>query len=177
MTRHMITGTKIRLRAPEPTDVDAMFRWENDSQSWVNGRTRAPMSRHALWQYVESYDADIMHAGQARFIIVETSSAEPIGCIDLYDIDTLNRRAAVGIYIEPSWRNRDMATQSLLLLADYCQQQLGLHQLWAVIASDNTPSRALFHSVGFKECGRLRSWLRQGEHYTDALLTQRLLTT
>lgn len=172
----MICNEKIIFRAPEPQDVDAMFRWENDRASWPDGRTRCPMSRHALWQYVENYSADILASGQARFIIVDRSSSDYLGCVDLYDIDPINRRAGIGIYVESSARGQGIASMAIELLADYCRVDLGLHQLWAIMAADNQGSRSLFRRCAFKECGRLRSWIRQAEHYTDALIAQRLLT-
>lgn len=171
----MITDGRITLRAPEPSDVDAMFRWENDATSWTSGRTRAPLSRHALWEYVDNYTADITVSDQARFIITDVSSSQPVGCIDLYDLDMLNRRAGVGIYIDASERRKGYGRLALDLLCGYAQRELGLHQLMAVIVADNQPSRSLFRESGFKECGRLRSWVRCGEHYTDAFVVQRLL--
>lgn len=172
----MLSDSNIILRAPEPADVDAMFRWENDSLSWAYGRTRAPMSRHSLWEYVNGYSADVMREGQGRFIIVDAATAAALGCIDLYEVDVLNRRAGVGIYIECDDRGKGVASSALELLCDYCQRELGLHQLWAVMGAENQPSRALFRRCGFKECGRLRSWIRRGEHYGDALIAQRLMT-
>ncbi|MCM1293677.1 MAG: GNAT family N-acetyltransferase [Bacteroides sp.] len=169
----MTSDSKITFRAPEPSDLDMLFRWENDADAWRQGRTRAPWSRHALWQYIENYDADILAAGQSRFILMVDEL--PVGCIDLYDIDTINRRAGVGIYIAAEHRCKGLATASLAMMAYYCRIQLGLHQLWAIISADNTDSRSAFRKVGFKECGRLRSWIRVGESYTDALQTQLLL--
>lgn len=49
---------KITLRAPEPSDVDAMFRMENDPAVWPDGHTRAPLSRHLLATYVDNYTPD-----------------------------------------------------------------------------------------------------------------------
>ena len=51
-----------------------------------------------------------------------------------------------------------------------------MHQLAAVVAIDNEPSKALFDSAGFVTAGRVRSWLRSANHYTDVLLYQRLFT-
>ena len=49
-----------------------------------------------------------------------------------------------------------------------------MHQLAAQIACDNEASRRLFDRCGFKPCGMLRSWLRRGRHYADAIIVQRL---
>ena len=45
----------IALRALEPTDLDTLYRWENDSRLWYASDTVAPYSRAALWQYLENY--------------------------------------------------------------------------------------------------------------------------
>lgn len=172
----MIRGQGITLRAPEPdVDVDAMFRWENDSHAWSDGRTRAPMSRHQLWEYAENYSSDILSVGQARFIICRDDEIAQTGCIDLYDIDTLNRKAGVGVYVDARFRRMGIAKSALVALCEYCRVELGLHQLWAVVSGDNPVSCRLFESCGFVRAGRLRSWIRHGESYSDAYVMQRLL--
>lgn len=169
----MITGDKMALRAPEPCDVDMMFLWENDRSVWPHGRTRAPMSRQMLWEYVHNYDADILAAGQSRMVI--DIDGDAVGMVDLYDIDVLNRRAGVSIMIGKPYRNAGNGLAALKLLAEYAHKDLGLHQLWAVVSSDNAPSRALFAAAGYSVSGCLRSWVRIGEHYTDAYVHQLLL--
>lgn len=172
----MITDGKIILRAPEPSDVDALYLWENDRSLWLHGRTRAPLSRHQLWQYVDSYSADPLSEGQVRFMIAEAESGETIGTIDLSDIDTKNRRAEVGIFIIPRQRRSGFASRALRLIADYCRFELGLHQLWATASASNIASRKLFETAGFVVTGRLRSWIRvTSTSYSDAYLMQLLL--
>lgn len=170
-------NSRIILRAPEPADVDAIYRWENDEDSWTSGLVRQPMSRHRIWEWVTNAEADLTaDNGQARFII--SSSDDPataIGCVDLEDYDWINRRCAVGVYIEPQWRRSGFALSALRLVADHCRQMLGIHQLYAVVAADNAASRALFAAAGFETTGRLRSWIRIGESYTDAYFYQLLL--
>lgn len=171
----MITGDKITLRAPELCDVDAMFLWENDRSVWPHGRTRAPMSRQMLWEYVSNYDADVLAAGQARMVM--DSGGEAVGMVDLYDIDVLNRRAGVSIMVGKAYRNAGYGLEALTMLAEYAREDLGLHQLWAVVSSVNAPSRALFAAAGYSVSGCLRSWVRVGEHYTDAYMYQLLLVS
>lgn len=172
----MLNDGKIYLRAPEPdADVDAMYRWETDELSWADGRTRAPLSRHALWEYATNYDADPLRAGQARFIICSVQTDESLGCLDLYEIDIINRRAGLGIYIESHNRKKGYARAAIELMAAYSREHLGLHQLWSIVSSSNEASRKLFGSTEFTVAGHLRSWIRLGESYTDAYVFQRLL--
>ncbi len=172
----MITDSIISLRAPEPSDVDTLYIWENDRTLWPDGRTRAPLSRHQLWQYIDSYSADPLAEGQARFLIVDDKSGESVGAVDLFDIDTVNRRAAVGIFVAPQHRCWGIALRAVKLIAGYCRMELGLHQLWAVTAASNTASRKLFEAAGFAVAGRLRSWVRVSQaSYSDAYIMQLLL--
>ncbi|MDE5656945.1 MAG: GNAT family N-acetyltransferase [Muribaculaceae bacterium] len=164
---------KIRLRAPEPADIDTLYIWENDPELWPCGDNMAPLSRHALARYIDNYSGDIATDGQLRLIITEPDGTA-VGVVDLYEYSQRDRRAGVGIFIQKEYRCRGYAFQALAWLGVYCATHLGLHQLWAVVGADNDASRALFHSAGFKTCGRLRSWLRRGRRFGDAIIYQRL---
>lgn len=166
----------IILRAPEPSDVDAMYVWENIESEWIHGISRAPLSRQFLWDYVQSYNPDIFSVGHLRLIIADAVSGEALGCVDLYEFDSLNRRAGVGIVIAPCHRGRGIATEALNMLSHYCFYQVGMHQLWAHVAVGNKPSQSVFEACGYRISGRLRSWIRTGESYADVFVYQRLLT-
>lgn len=169
----MIVGEDILLRAPEPSDVDMMYLWENDASSWKDGRVRAPMSHQALWDYVANYNADVLTAGQGRFVIMAGQTA--VGIIDLFNVDIYNRRAETGIYIDKNSRGKGYASRSLQLLFDYSFNTLGLHQLYAVVLASNKASRKAFERAGFTSSGRLRSWVRVDSlSYIDAVVYQRL---
>ena len=171
----MLTDGVIVLRAPEPADIDAMYLWENDPQIWAEGAVRTPMSRQMLHDFVMCYNPDPNSAGQLRLIIEEVETHEAVGCVDLYEYDAANRRAGVGIVIMPNWQRKCLATRALKLLANYCHESLGLHQLWAIAGRTNEASVRLFETCGYRSCGSLRSWIRRGETYSDALMFQHLL--
>lgn len=60
---------RLRLRAPEPYDIDILFKWENDVALWREGLTIAPYSRQAIENYVMNYDPDIFATRQLRLMI------------------------------------------------------------------------------------------------------------
>lgn len=171
----MISNGEIYLRAPEPDDVDAIFRWENDRESWSSAGVRAPMSRHLILNYINSLSANIFEDGQARFMVCRVEDDAAIGAIDFYDVDSINRRCGVGIVVDKKYRDMGYGATSLRLLCDYAWRDLGLHQLWAIVGAENTPSRQLFESCGFGISGRLKSWIRIGESFVDAYAYQCLL--
>ena len=40
-----LDGRRVRLRALEPEDLEALYGWENDPATWEQGCTLAPYSR------------------------------------------------------------------------------------------------------------------------------------
>lgn len=169
-----LIGTNITLRAPEPQDTDLIFLWENDAGFFESMPYPAPVSRFQVWEYIQNYKADPFINHELRLVI--THDGHPVGHIDLYDFDPADRRAGVGIFIDDASRLKGLATEALEVMAKYCHNSLGLHQLWAIVAIDNTPSKALFTKCGFTSAGKLRSWIRRGPKFIDALFFQRLFT-
>ena len=55
----LLKNDLVTLRALEPTDLDILYKWENDTALWVVSDTVAPYSREALWQYLETNTGDI----------------------------------------------------------------------------------------------------------------------
>lgn len=173
--QQLLTDGVIAFRALEPTDVDVLMKWENDTSLWEVGATVAPYSRKQLWEYIDTYDGDIYRAGQLRFMIEECATRSPIGTADLFDFDAVNRRSSFGLLIAREYSGRGYGKRAAAILEHYCRSRLGLHQLWCVIPADNTGSRALFDKMEYRITGRLRSWLRTGESYRDAYVYQKIL--
>ena len=155
--------TTIRLRAPEPSDVDCMYLWENNPEMWRYGFSPAPLSRHQIWEYIQRYDADPIADRQLRLMIAEliscTGNERSVGTVDLYNIDIRNRHAFIGIMIAKEHRRRGLAMQALALLIQYCRCNLGIEQLAATVAADNKPSLDLFIKAGFKQIAVIPRWI------------------
>ena len=85
----------LRLRKIEPSDLPFLYQWENDATSWADSDTHNPLSRHDLHQYIENNTGDIYRDGQLRLMIEQ--GGQTLGCIDLFDFDARNRKAAIGM--------------------------------------------------------------------------------
>ena len=85
--------------------------------------------------------------------------ALPYGCIDLYNYDPLNRRAAVGIMVATEYRRQGLALAMLKALEKLATSNYQIHTLFADIAAPNTASIALFQKAGYEECGYFKEWL------------------
>ncbi|MFD0862301.1 GNAT family N-acetyltransferase [Sungkyunkwania multivorans] len=168
-----LIGTQVYLRALEPTDLDFLYRLENDESIWELGDTRTPYSKFVLKQYLENAHRSIYEAKQLRLTICKGD--EQLGFIDLFDFDAIHKRAGVAIIIaEAKERQKGYGAEALRLLCDYAFSNFDLHQLYANIAEDNLASIKLFTSLGFEQAGVRRDWLYQNGSFKDQLLFQKI---
>lgn len=69
MSDRHFQGNGIRLRAPEPEDLEVMFRFENATDVWEMSNTTGPYSRFQLKQYIEQTQNDLFADRQLRLMI------------------------------------------------------------------------------------------------------------
>lgn len=170
----LLRGQNIHLRALEPSDVEAMYRWENDPAVWGVSGTVAPFSREILRAFIEQQQYDIWRTHQLRLVIALNEDDCAVGAVDLFDFDPLNRRAGVGVLVADGERCRGYATEALTLLVKYARDVLMLNQLYCDIDTDNTACRALFAGCKFEECGVRRRWRLTADGWRDVVMMQRL---
>lgn len=168
----LLSNSVIGLRPLEPTDLDTLYRWENDTALWVVSDTVAPYSRQSLWHYLEQYTGDIYSQRQLRLMITLAGDGTPIGTIDFLNFDPLNNRAELGLFISTEHRGKGLGRQALELLTAYGRDHIGLRQIYVYIAVDNEVCLNLFESFGYHRVGTLRSWVKRGNSYRDAVLLQ-----
>ena len=156
------------LRKIEPSDLPFLYQWENDATMWSDSDTHNPLSRHELRQYIESSMGDIYRDGQLRLIIDDEGVT--LGCIDLFDFDARNRKAAIGMYIAPNMRGKGFGKKSVELLLDYVFDFLKLKMVYAIIGVKNHSCSRIYESLGFVPSSILKAWTLED----DAILWQKL---
>lgn len=167
----------IKLRAPEPGDLDLLYNWENDEGIWYLSNTLTPFSRDVLKRYLDNAHQDIYQASQLRLMIdIKENNENPIntiGAIDLFNFEPYHLRAGVGILIgDKEIRGKGFGSQALGLLIDYAFNFLGLHQLYCNIFVENNTSLKLFESNGFKIIAEKKDWIRHGSTWQSEYLLQ-----
>ena len=170
----LLRGQNIHLRALEPSDVEPMYRWENDPAVWGVSGTVAPFSREILRAFIEQQQYDIWRTHQLRLVIARNDDATAVGAVDLFDFDPLNRRAGVGVLVADGERGRGYASEALALLVEYARDVLMLNQLYCDIDTDNVACRALCSGCEFEECGVRRRWRLASDGWRDVVMMQRL---
>ena len=169
----LLESDNIRLRAPEPEDLDVLYEWENNTEIWYLSNTLTPFSRYSLKKFIENSHLDIYESKQTRFIIELKSEQRPIGAIDLYDFDPYHLRAGVGVLISAKEdRGKGYAGESLQILNNYCFTTLGLKQLYCSINEKNQESIKLIIRKGFVITGQKKDWIKSGEEWMTEYFLQ-----
>lgn len=149
------------LRKLEPSDLPYLYQWENDATVWADSSTHNPLSQQDMRAYIESTTGDIYRDGQLRLIVEQDGAA--VGCVDLFDLDARNRRAAIGMYIIPQVRRCGVGRKALRALEDYAFGFLHLRLLYAIIGTANKPCLSLFASAGYTTSAHLPAWTLEGD--------------
>ena len=151
----------LRLRKIEPTDLPYLYQWENDARMWADSDTHNPLSQADLREYIASTTGDIYRDGQLRLMI--EAEGVTMGCIDLFDFDARNRKAAIGMYIAPDARGKGVGKQAVHMLLDYAFDFLHLRMVYAIISVNYVGCTYLFALMGFVLSFPLRDWTLEGD--------------
>ena len=173
---NVLKSENIYLRAIEPEDLDFLYRWENCIDILEESNTLAPYSKFAIKEFIErSLSENVFEMGQIRLMICLKDNEKVIGTADIFDIDTINSRAAVGLLIDNDYRGKGYAKESLDLLCLYAKSTLLLNQLYVHISTNNSACLNLFEKSDFEKCGTLKSWTKTNSGYKDVIVFQKIL--
>lgn len=169
----ILEGDGIRLRAVEPEDLELLYRWENEEDTWKQSNTLVPFSKYILKRYIANSHKSLYETSQLRLMIDVSEERKTIGTIDLFDFDHYHLRAGVGILIADMHdRKRGYGSAALECLMRYAFGTLGLHQLWCNILEGNEESMRLFLSHGFTLCATRKEWVRLNDRFVTEYMLQ-----
>ena len=170
----MLESRMIKLRALEPSDVDLLHNWENDSNIWHLSSTLTPFSRFALEQYVMNSHEDLFTTKQLRLMIdlVQDEHVKTVGCVDLFDFDPVNKRAGIGILVVKEERGKGFASKALDIMINYAFNRLRLHQVYSNVLKGQKASMDLFKKKDFEVIGIKKQWVLVDGKWTDEYILQ-----
>lgn len=150
-----LVGQRVYLSPPCLEDAEKWAEWENDLE------VALPLGDEAVTvislEKERDHLAEDLRAQRPVFTIVDLESDRPIGRCMLFNLDTVNRRAMLGILIgEKTSQNRGCGQEAMRLLLDYAFQLLNLHSVWLGVFAFNERAIAVYRKLGFREIGRMR---------------------
>ena len=167
----MIYGERVRLRAPEKSDIPRFVAWLNDPE------VRAGLTLHLPLSLVEEevwFENMIKRPPAEHPLVIEIRQGDAwvmVGNIGLMEIDWRCCSAGVGIFIgDKSFWNQGVGTEAMRLILRHGFNTLNLNRIWLDVYENNPRAIRCYEKVGFVHEGRKRQAMYKEGQYVDILL-------
>lgn len=137
----------MKLRSLEFNDNSKIVGWRNSEHVLKNflDKRKITVESHNQW-----YKNEVATGNVKQFIIV-LDNGEEIGSVYLRNIDKLNSKAELGIFIgEKIAIGKGYGTQAVALLCDYGFNELGLHKIFLRVVESNQTAISAYRKNGFE---------------------------
>ena len=168
-----ITAGRLHLRPWQADDAGAVARALDDPA--VVRWTGLP-SRPALEWVTRTYPGRWADGTGAAFAVLDATTGELLGGVDLHGVDEDDATAEVGWFTVAAARRRGVGTEAVQVLCRWAFGAAGLHRLTAQVEVGNWASRALAEKAGFTVEGVLRDAPAPGGRRADTWLAALLAT-
>jgi RimJ/RimL family protein N-acetyltransferase len=143
-----IKGERISLIPPNSEYINLYIKWTNDWRVRKYARDILPVRVEDIKKWFEA--SERRTSNYIGFTIWHKKDEKPIGMADVSLIDWVNGWANIGILIgEPTYWNKNIATEATELLIDYAFNELNLNKLQACAATENIGSWSVAEKLGF----------------------------
>lgn len=163
----VIIGEKVLLRPIMREDTPLIVKWRNTEAVRKNFIFRETFTEemHNRW-----LDTKVAAGEVVQYIIVEKSTALPVGSVYFRDVDMKNRSAEYGIFIgEDSARGKGLGTETAKLFCEFGFYVLKLHRISLRVLSGNTPAEKSYENAGFVREGVFRDMEYLDGEYRDVI--------
>jgi UDP-2,4-diacetamido-2,4,6-trideoxy-beta-L-altropyranose hydrolase len=139
---------KLRLRAAESTDSQAVWLWRNDWMTRMQSQTTAPVP----WPNHKDWWDGALESGERHIVIAEFGGV-PVATVRFDQVD--EGGFEVSINLAPSARGSGLGGRILAEACGAFRNQHGAPRLLATIHPGNPASRRIFEKLGFARSGAL----------------------
>ncbi|WP_033825028.1 GNAT family N-acetyltransferase [Kitasatospora sp. MBT63] len=161
----MIPGELVRLRPMEPSDAEALWRWNGDPEvmRWMQDGYRQTLARvtASLAERARNSYQDVLYGVEAR------ADARLVGLVRLHGAEPETGIAEIDVYLgeKDAW-GQGYAKDAMRTMCRYGFQQMRLHRIQLTVVTENHAAVHLYRTLGFVQEGRLRQvFRRDGEWY------------
>ncbi len=169
-----IVGERIYLSPVNPEDAERYTEWLNDLNVSIY-LTSAPKV-YSLQKEKEILE-HISKEGYC-FAIIDSEKDKLIGNIGLEDVNFIDRKAVMGIFIgDKEYWSKGYGTEAIDLLLDFSFNLLNLNSIMLIVHAFNKRAMRCYEKCGFKLIGKRREAHIIGtekfdEYYMDILASE-----
>jgi RimJ/RimL family protein N-acetyltransferase len=145
----------IRLRPPEPADVDAVVECCSDHDAFRFTSLPSPYERRHAVEWIEESARCWADGVRASFVIVDAVTGELLGNIGLVRLEHDQDVAEVGYLVKRAARGRGIAPRAVRLVSRWVLRDLGIARLELQTDVRNTASQRVAEKAGFTREGEV----------------------
>ncbi|HEV7626618.1 MAG TPA: GNAT family protein [Streptomyces sp.] len=162
----MVLGDMVKLRPLEPSDAEALWRWNHDPDvvRWMQDGYAQPLAqvRKRLEEWPRNDYGDVLLGIEA------SADGKLIGIVRLRDAKPETGCAELDIYIgEKAYWRHGYATDAMRAMCRYGFEEMRLHKISLDVVTENHAAHHVYKKVGFVEEGRLRQVFRRDGQWYD----------
>ena len=159
-------GELVRLRAMEPSDAEALWRWNHDPQVMRWMQDDYPQSLAQVTKWLTERDRN--EHGDLLLGVEVQADDQLIGLVRLHEAEPELGIATLDIYLgeKESW-GRGYATDTVRTICRYGFDKMRLHKITLTVVTENEPAWRAYRKVGFVQEGRLREVFRRDGRWYD----------
>jgi UDP-4-amino-4,6-dideoxy-N-acetyl-beta-L-altrosamine N-acetyltransferase len=155
----------VSLRRLRADDKDRLLNWRNSPEvaPYMYSDHLIGAAEHETW--FAAIDGDPRRA----YWIIELDG-QPVGLVNLYDIDERNSRCSWAYYLaDPNVRGQGVGAQVEFAILDHVFTARRLNKLWCEVLADNEAVLKLHLSFGFRAEAHYRDHVTKGGKARDVV--------
>jgi RimJ/RimL family protein N-acetyltransferase len=163
-----LEGNRVFLRPYNEEDLDFFYKGLYISDSRQLTGLKRVYSKEFMSEYLSKISKDENRIFQ---VIVDKSTNELIGDVELNYIDLLNRTSSIRIQISnEKYLSKGYGTEAMKLLIDYGFGVYNLHRIELEVFSYNGRAIKAYEKIGFKHEGIKRESMFYNHEYHDTII-------
>lgn len=171
IARPLLGDDRLRLRAIEPQDVEAICQAvlasKAELRQWMPW-CHDDYSRDDAIRFVDHARTTLARGDECNLLIIGGENELVLGGCGLNRLDRLNRTANLGYWVRTDHTGRGVATSAGRLLAAFGFSSLGLERITIQAAVENHASQRVAQKIGAHFEGIARGALRIHDRQHDA---------
>jgi RimJ/RimL family protein N-acetyltransferase len=162
----IVLGDLVKLRALEPSDAEALWRWNHDPEvmRWMDSGYAQSLARvrQTLAERPRNGYGDVLFGIELR------ADGTLVGLVRLRDAEPETGNAELDIYLgEKEHWGHGYATDAIRAACRFGFEKMRLHKVTLTVVTENQAARRAYEKVGFVEEGRLREVFRHEGGWLD----------
>lgn len=156
-------GQRIMLREYRREDLASIRKWRNDTEvtKYLSHIFLPPQTDPVTEDFLERVLSG--RHNDYNFVIAHKDTEAYIGQVDLFNLQSINRTAELGVVIgDPAYRSQGIGTEAITLMLEFAFLRANLQRidLWV----NSTNPRAI---RCYEKCGFIREGVRRHCHFED----------